>query len=62
MPIFLRDSKRSITCEGVMPGTEMMFRFPSVTDKVAYMQGHCFRFDSRCAIARLLVEKYENYD
>lgn len=58
-PFFLRDSKRSITCEGVAPGTEMMSRFPSVTDKVAYMRGHCFRFNSGCEIARLLQEKYK---
>lgn len=58
-PFFLRDSKQSITCEGIICGTEMMFRFDGAADKVVYMQENCFRFDSRCEIARLLQEKYK---
>lgn len=60
-PFFLSYSRYSITCEGFVPGTATLTRFPTTEQRDNYMQEHCTRMprETGCSYCRwLLREKY----
>jgi len=59
-PFYVKEAEKSITCEGLMPGTETAIRFPSSTAKRGYQQSVCEHADAckRCMLAAALDAKY----
>lgn len=62
-PYYLRESNKSITCEGLIEGTCTMHRFPSRLDKQAYQANHCERFvyGQVCPAAAAILLKNTEY-
>jgi len=59
-PFYIREAQKSITCEGIIPGTCGMTRFDSASEKLAYQAVNCESYDytARCCLAAVLMEKY----
>ena len=58
-PFYLKESKYTITCEGLESGTELATKFPSGEAKKEYQVHNCYHGKNGCAIMRLLEKKYE---
>ena len=60
-PFYLKESKKSITCEGLIDGVDSLMRFRDETAKKNYQENHCNseRYYLRCRHAKALHEKYE---
>lgn len=59
-PYYIREYKRSITCEGLIDGEETLHRFRSVKEKCAHQRRCCFRYDyDRCPYAKALDDIYD---
>lgn len=59
-PYYERESKYTITCEGVYGGTELVTRFKRAEDKSHWQERICYDL-SRCCLCpvhNLLDEKY----
>jgi ribosome-binding protein aMBF1 (putative translation factor) len=59
-PYYVKEADQSITCEGVIPGTNIMMRFPGVAEKNTFQGKYCSKHDYlRCPQAAIL-EKFAN--
>lgn len=59
-PFYIREYKRSITCEGVGQSDEILHRFSGGQEKAEFQRRYCFGYGFyRCPVARMLWEKYE---
>lgn len=63
-PFYVREALKSITCEGIIPGTCSMTRFESVEEKLAYQAANCekYGYATCCRLAAALMEKYRGED
>ena len=57
-PYFLREYKRTITCEGLIDGSTNTIKFDQEEDKASYIKEHCFCYPNTCHIACALDNKY----
>lgn len=59
-PFYLKEAKFSITCEGIILGTQMMTRFGSEEEKLNHQKCHCMRFTYKdtCPAAYFLTDEY----
>lgn len=51
-PYYLRSSKYSIGCEGVVEGTEALTKFDDLDKKSVFQEKECFRYPNDCPIAK----------
>lgn len=61
---YIKESEKTITCEGVIPGTTTMTRFETKDGKRAFQCKHCERYDAEgcCPIAKEIQNQYEIVD
>ena len=61
-PFYIREARKSITCEGLIDGTDGMMRFDDEAAKQRYQEEHCECADyfSRCRVAEALHKRYES--
>ena len=59
-PFYVKESEKSITCEGLIPGTNMMIRFGGQKKKTAWLEKHCcsYKYEVTCPVAAVLMWKY----
>ena len=54
------DGKRSITCEGFVPGSSVIQRYKRFADQKQQMKIFCCRYFRKCELYRMIsAEKYE---
>lgn len=58
-PNYIRSSDRTITCEGINPGTEMRMRFRNPQDTAEHFGSYCSRCYTRCSIYKMVYGKTE---
>jgi len=60
-PFYLKEARKSITCEGLADGTMSMTRFASEEEKQRFQAENCemYNFDRFCPMAAALMRKYE---
>ena len=60
-PFYIKEAKKSITCEGLIDGVDCLMRFTDEGAKIAFQAENCERGDyfARCPQAVALEEKYE---
>ena len=60
-PFYLKEARKSITCEGLVDGTMSMTRFASEEEKQHFQGARCARYnyDALCPIAAALMQKHE---
>jgi len=58
-PYYIRDSRKQITCEGVIVGSETGMKFECESMKIKYQRQNCFKYPNDCMICKGLDEKYE---
>lgn len=60
-PFFIKDSGKSIVCEGILPNTNMITDFNTRNDKSLFQKCCCFSFDYRkkCRLFKSISEKYD---
>jgi hypothetical protein len=68
-PFYIKEAKKSVTCEGLRPRMDTMIRFTSEADKRRFQHLNCERYgyEYRCLYAAALLSKYdeegnEDYD
>lgn len=54
-PFYIREAEYSITCEGIIPGTDIATRFTGEKEKREYQELLCYHYPNNCPI-RLLQE------
>lgn len=59
-PYYIRESKKSITCEGFTEDTDLSTLFADQCGKQAFQVGRCdmFDYEDRCPLAAALAKKY----
>lgn len=59
-PFYLRETNTTITCEGVLEGTQSTIIFQSSEEKQQHQQERCNMHSYKdCAAAKALLDKYE---
>lgn len=60
-PYYVKESDRSITCEGIIRCTETMIKFSSPRRKLAYQDVNCndFSYSDNCPVARAIAGSFE---
>lgn len=53
------DSARVITCEGLIPDTDVKNRFENSAKRKAYMRGYCCKDYICCELYRALMGNYD---
>lgn len=51
-PYYLRTSKYSVTCEGVIDGTKTVTKFDEIKQRQMFQKRECFRYPNDCPIAK----------
>lgn len=61
-PFYVRDGRRSITCEGAEPGSQNRTVFSDPAAKERFLQRECcvLPAKSRCAYGAMLMRRYES--
>lgn len=61
-PYYITETGQSITCEGLIPGTDTMVRFETTERKKTYQRMHCevYEYEHCCPMAEALTRKYED--
>lgn len=61
-PFYQREADKSITCEGVIPGTTASTHFDSKGEKRLFQEQHCElrEYEKCCPLAAALMRKYED--
>ncbi len=58
-PYYEREAEYSITCEGIIEGTENVVRFKSKHEKESYQEDNCFSYPNKCPVSCMLDKKYQ---
>ncbi len=58
-PFYIRSQKLSITCEGIVEGTETAMKFQTEKEKRDFQKKNCFKHRTDCKIKRCIAQKYE---
>lgn len=58
-PFYIRSQKLSISCEGIVDGTETAIKFTTETEKRNFQKKNCFRHCSGCEIKKIIEQKYK---
>lgn len=60
-PFYIKEAKKSITCEGITDSVTSVTRFGSYEEKRSYQHQNCERNDyaACCELAAALCRKYE---
>lgn len=53
-PYYIRESKYSISCEGLEEGTEHVTKFPTAKAKKDFQKTRCYSIDCPCKAAMML--------
>lgn len=57
-PYYDRETKRAITCEGIVDGGYNIMKFPSLYSKSKFVHDNCMKYPNECSIAKYLDKKY----
>lgn len=49
-PYFIRESARTVTCEGFVNNAKSTLSFQTPTQKLDFQKDHCFCYDSECPV------------
>jgi ribosome-binding protein aMBF1 (putative translation factor) len=62
-PYYLKEADKSISCEGVIPHTLTMIRFPTKEDKQTHQKNHCEQYNPEkgCPIAAAIEAKIAKF-
>lgn len=60
-PFYLKEARKSITCEGLTEGTTNMTRFASEEEKHSFQAANCemYNFGRFCPMAAAIMRKYK---
>lgn len=59
-PFFVRWTKTSVTCEGIMKGSRCTSQtFKDSADRDYYVKHNCCEIEPRCEVYKLLMKRYE---
>lgn len=59
-PYFIRDSRKTITCEGIIGGALTQMVFETEAKKDAHIRNECIRYpDCECTVRFALDKKYK---
>ena len=61
-PFFVKEAEKSLTCEGLLPGTFTAMKFDRVEERRAYMETACCSQDCArlCPLAASLMRLYDD--
>ena len=58
-PYFIRESTRTITCEGFVNDAKSTLSFMTPTQKLDFQREHCFCYDSECPVREKNNQRFE---
>lgn len=58
-PYFERESKFSVTCEGIYKNTTIKTEFESEDDKIKFEERECFRYPNECIVQKIKNKIYD---
>ncbi len=58
-PYFIRESARTITCEGFVNDAKSTLSFQTPSKKLDFQKMHCFCYESECAVREKNNTRFE---
>lgn len=59
-PYYIREALYSISCEGIIDGTDLMVRFATIEMRKEHQENFCYYYPNGCPVCLANDEKYEN--
>ncbi len=56
-PYYIRESRYSISCEGLEEGTEHVTKFATEMDKIRFQRTRCYSLSCPCTCAAILNDR-----
>lgn len=57
-PYFVKEAQKSVTCEGLISGSNTMIRFKDEDSKDRHIRNKCLNYPNCCQLARSLDKRY----